>query len=134
MSEKFEKENKDPHVPENFDDFRYLRAGGHFVECPCCQTRHNQVYKRRIYKSIVKALRSLADKKKDITACSVGDFSKLRYWGLIEYQGSEGSWKVTNDGWSFLDGLLAVPRYVFIQNNNVIGRSNENVFIFDIID
>ncbi len=134
MTDKFEKTNNEPYKPEGFNEFDYLRIAGHFVECPCCKTRHNQIYKRRIYKSIIKALKSMADKNKDITACSVGDFSKLRYWGLIENQGSEGSWKITNDGWSFLDGLISVPEYLFIQNNNVVGRSTENIFIFEIID
>lgn len=132
-TDKFSKELKVPKKPKQISSFKKLHEKGVFVECPCCNTKHNQIYKRKIYKSLVKALKVLADKNHELDAASVGDFTKLRHWGLIQSLGTDGSWDVTSDGLNFLSGRLEVPEYLFIQNNIVIGKSDETVFIKDVV-
>lgn len=129
---KFKEVIKAPLRPKTVEQFNSDRESGSFVECPCCGVKHNQIYKRQIYKSILKGLKILASNSREIAPSSVGDFSKLRYWGMIQYEGKEGVLRVTEDGHAFLRGIISVPKYAFIQNNKAIGFSDERIFIYQI--
>ena len=125
---------KEPIKATSFDDFEEFKRDGLYVECPCCHTRHNQIYKRSIYKSLIKGLKALSVRSREITTSSIGDFAKLRYWGLIKETEHEGVWTITDDGHAFLYGAISVPKYVFVQNNVVVGKSDERVFAYEICD
>ena len=132
MMQKFEKTNHDPIKPDNQDLFHWHLEFGDYVECPCCGTRHNQIYKRRIYGSMLKGLKRLAEHNNSLTPASIGDFAKLRFWGLIKAGGQEGAWEITQSGRDFLAGLISIPEFLFIQNNQVVGRSETFIYIGDI--
>lgn len=106
---------------------------GDYVECPCCSKKFNVIYKRRLYKTIVQGLRNL-HQKKGFNA-SLSDFSKLKHWNLIEETNSRGHWRITQTGIDFLAGKISVSKYVFIQNNNKIGESHDDLIsVYDIKD
>lgn len=112
--------------------FTHHRQEGDWVKCPCCGKTYNTVYKRRIYKSLVTGLRNLV-RRNNVTS-SLSDFSKLRYWGLIEPTTNKGHWRITQDGRDFLDGTLEIPEYVIVQNNAVLGYSKDKVSVYEITD
>lgn len=126
---------------------RWLRG----AECPCCRQRV-QVYRRTITAGMALALLAFlrADGRRRQTEpaggdafdgflhaeetfknavllprSARGDFTKLRYWGLIE--GAEGEredgsrrngyWRLTDRGRAFARGELAVPKYVYLYND-----------------
>lgn len=57
------------------------------------------------------------------------DVPKLRFWNLIQPEGQEGEdgnpsngmYKITELGKSFIEGLVTVPRHVKIYNNKFYG-------------
>ncbi len=132
MTDKYKSVISDPIKPVSQDLFHWHNEMGDFVECPCCGSRHNQIYKRRIYVSLVKGLQKLAERDNSLTPSSIGDFAKLRFFGLIEATEHEGVWNITPVGRDFLAGVASVPEYVFVQNNRVVGRAENFVFIGDI--
>lgn len=103
--------------------------------CPHCNQLMN-VYRRNIRKNMLPGLMALSDRtpKKTselgLTRGARSDFTTLRYWGLI-YKPKEQSsdWALTEKGHKFIAGGLSVPRYLFIFNSQVEGRSEEKVFI-----
>lgn len=60
-------------------------------------------------------------------------FSHLRLHGLVFKQKDRagqiirGRWGITRNGWSFLRGELALPKYVLIRNNKIESRSDQLV-------
>lgn len=65
-----------------------------------------------------------------------GDCSRLAKWGLVEEErtrrpdgGRSGYWKLTELGRRFLAGTTSVPKYIWVYNNKVEGRSDEQVWI-----
>lgn len=117
------------------DKFKELRAAGENVICPCCGVEHNILYKRNLYKSMVKALVSFAQGAKNIHAASVGDFTKLAHWGMVESTDlpGKGAWRLTQRGADFINGNISVPKSVFLCNNIVKGWSENMVKITDIL-
>lgn len=66
-----------------------------------------------------------------------GDVAKLRYWGVIERASGHradgndklGRYSITETGRSFVEGKIAVPRYVYIHNQLLLNLSEETVTI-----
>lgn len=114
------------------DEFHRLKNEGKHIECPCCEKAFNVVYKRNLYKAQITALRELETKKGSFNPSSFGDFSKLQFWGLI-YRLENNHWRITSKGSMFLHGLTDVSKYVFLQNNILIGSSDEKVRIDDFL-
>lgn len=116
-----------------------LKKGLH---CPCCG-QFAKRYKRKITSSMVMALIFIYRKNvktrdwihvedylkniEGIPSSIRGDSSKLRYWGLIEKKHGEkedknpdnGYYRMTEKGEMFVKGLIKIPKYVFIYNDNV---------------
>lgn len=125
----------------------------HWVEgttCPCCRQRV-QLYRRTITSGMALALMAFAreDRRREaadpaahaadpfihaedlfkripgLPRSARGDFTKLRYWGLIipaEGRREDGSsrngyWAITNAGHAFAGDALRVTRYVYLYNN-----------------
>jgi hypothetical protein len=112
------------------EQFKEKFVTGKHVECPCCAKRYNTIYKRHLYPSIIKALQSLAAKSRTITPSSVGDFAKLRFWGLVKkIDAAQGAWEVTERGRQFLSGVIKIPLSVYVKNNVKIANGDEYVNI-----
>lgn len=119
--------------------------------CPCCH-QHVQMYRRPITSSMAYALVLfyLADKpadgyihveeylKRQKCAASIrGDFSKLRFWKLVEPKDgakadgnpSNGFYRITDKGKLFVENKIEVPRHVFLYNNKAYSFSEEVIGI-----
>lgn len=118
------------------------------TKCPCCN-QFVKLYKRKLNNSHANYLLEFARIANDDTTKSFhikeliahspiiaktysGEFARLRHYGLIEDQ-KEGQWTLTKKALGFIEGKLAVPEYVKIYNNKVLGFSLEQVKISDII-
>ena len=110
---------------EKRQEFNNHKASGTYVECPCCAKQYNIMYKRQIHSSMIAGLESLLIRR-GVTS-SIGDFAKLRHWDLIEKDEGPHKWKITGRGIEFLQNLVSVPRYIFIQNNVKVGESAEMI-------
>lgn len=62
---------------------------------------------------------------------SYNNFQKLRYSGLI-FKVKRGTWGITRNGWAFLRGEIALPKYVLVRDNHIITKSNNLVYLKDI--
>ena len=99
--------------------------------CPHCHQLMN-VYKRSLRKGLVEALVKLDQRGQsrsselDLPIGINADFSKMRFWGLIyKPTGDRNVWDITGKGKRFLDGLIKIPKYVYIYNNSVEKYSSE---------
>lgn len=62
-------------------------------------------------------------------AALVGDFAKLRYWGLIEERAAEegsdkkssGKWRITQQGSTFVEGRSRVYKHIYVYNDRYLG-------------
>lgn len=126
-------------------------------ECPCCKQRV-QVYKRKLNKTMVRTLALLAVKQNKQSGPSyirpgyihaptvlkehagyAREVGKLAYWGFVEEGESQtgdgrhaGMWRVTERGYAFLRGQLAVARYVKVYNGRKLGEEGGMVNIRDV--
>jgi hypothetical protein len=124
-----------------------LRDG---VTCPACG-QFCKVYKRKLNSTMALALVLIyqffkknphADwlhvaaflvKVKRDSSIAGGDVVKLRYWGLLvraagdRDDGSDrvGRYKITDVGKQFVEGRIAVPRYVYLYNQLLLRLSEE---------
>jgi hypothetical protein len=124
-----------------------LRDG---VTCPCCQ-QYCRVYRRKLNSTMALALvliyqyfkanrnakwlhvAAFLVKVKRDSSIAGGDVVKLRYWGLLERalgereDGSDriGRYRITELGKQFVEGRIAVPRYVYLYNQMLLRLSEE---------
>jgi hypothetical protein len=119
--------------------------------CPCCD-QHAEVYKRRIYKRMAKAMLWLVEefertgdfvKLKDGPLFRGGDNAKLVYWALAQtkprrsvetHKRNSGEWMPTGLGIQFVKGHTSIPEYVYIYNGRVVGYSESLVSITDCLE
>jgi len=119
------------------------RAKNGVCSCPVCG-QYVKVYARTIYRSAAKQLIHLyllggAERFVHISAmANARDFQISRHWSLIETMPNDdpdkrtpGLWKLTESGVDFIMRRATVPRYIFIQNNKVLGCSDERAGIDD---
>jgi hypothetical protein len=70
--------------------------------------------------------------KRDSTIAG-GDVVKLRYWGLLERAKGErsdgsdrvGRYRITEIGKQFVEGKIAVPKYIYLYNQRLFRLSEE---------
>lgn len=127
-------------IKDNF--FAALNAGDG-MDCPCCG-RYAQVYKRRITSTMAAQLVELhraggAGAFVHIKAVvgnrsGAGDFTKLKYWGIIRQaehddpaRRDSGLWTITERGLYFMRGMLHLPEYFLVFDDKIIGRSETQV-------
>ena len=98
------------------------------------------VYKRSLRKGLVEALVKLDQRGQsrsselDLPIGINADFSKMRFWGLIyKPTGDRNVWDITGKGKRFLDGLIKIPKYVYIYNNSVEKYSSEMILSSDVM-
>lgn len=115
-------------------------------DCPCCG-RYAQMYRRKLHYTAVKkliSLYSLGGEDQYVHTSrlvvkgdtSIGDFSKAKYWGLIEeaissseMKKTSGLWKLTPKGVLFVKNKIQIPRTAFIFNDTFFGFSDDLVSI-----
>lgn len=126
------------------------------VSCPSCG-QYCKVYRRKLNSTMALALvliyqffksRPSAEwlhvaaflvKVKSDSSIAGGDVVKLRYWGLLERatggrdDGSDrvGRYRITELGKQFVEGKIAVPRYVYLYNQLLLRLSEEMTTIKD---
>lgn len=112
--------------------FKAHRAAGDYVQCPCCNMKYNIIYKRHLYHSIITGLKNLYAGHG--ATSSIGDFAKLRYWGLIERaEGKkQGQWRITPLGIDFVEGRARLPESVIVKNNVVIAKGKSLITIHEV--
>lgn len=125
-------------------------------KCPLCEKIH-RVYKRKITSAMAYGLKLLVDDMirhgdrnkavhiemffKDFTGIPNSiraDIPKLRFWGLIERtKGSKGDgnpnngyYHVTDAGFKFVLNNSVVPKYMFISNDKIVGKSESEFTSF----
>jgi hypothetical protein len=124
-----------------------LRDG---VTCPACG-QLCKVYKRKLNSTMALALVMIYQhfkqnphhtwlhvaaflvKVKRDSSIAGGDVVKLRYWGLLERAPGErddgsdrvGRYRITEVGKQFVEGKIAVPRYVYLYNQLLLRLSEE---------
>lgn len=95
--------------------------------CPHCGQKM-MVYRRNIRKNMLYCLRKLyfdfgTQAKRAIeidTRILVGsDFTKLKYWGLIEEGVQATTYKITEQGIMFVLGKIAIPKYKWVYNKTI---------------
>lgn len=121
------------------------------VTCPCCQ-QNARVYHRPLNSSMAAVLKAIYLctpeyykegylhvenylKTLNCPASIRGDFPKLRFWELIEAKSElrednsthNGYYRITTKGENFVEGLIEVPKQVFIYNNKCLGFSNDSI-------
>ena len=119
--------------------------------CPCCD-QFVKVYKRSINKTMARQLifswRTFGYEwfhAKDVVlgSASAGDYSKLKFWGLIEkkpheegYNGkkSSGYWRVTHQGARFVLFKLTVQKYALVYNNRLLEFEGDQVNIVQCLE
>jgi len=120
------------------------------AECPCCK-QYVKLYKRKLNSSMAYALVAIykyfnanpndewlhvpSYLSRIMSSATIrgGDWSKLRYWKLIEAQkairddGSErvGNYRITDEGKKFVQGLIRVPKHVYLYNQQPVKRRDE---------
>jgi len=119
--------------------------------CSCCGQKV-KMYRRQIYKAVAKKLITLYRLHQNLPQATHfhmneigtpisggGDFSKLRYWGLIEARPetedstkkSDGFWRITDEGRVFVEGKGTVTKYCHVYNGVVRFRSGNQISIHD---
>lgn len=124
----------------------YLRE--HFkkgVKCPCCD-QMVKLYRRKLNSGMAYGLIKafvLGGYKDFIHVPTVftqngintsnSEFSKLKYWGLVEEQINEdtkkrnsGFWRITEKGMNFIRRSIGVPKYVYLFDGRAIKPEGED--------
>jgi hypothetical protein len=116
------------------------------ARCPCCDHMH-RIYRRRVSRSQVRFMHDLATLSRQRTGIRLsfvdvreiagahmrgGDYAKLAYWGLVQRAPEDpGLWALTAKGWSFLQGRIRIPRYLWIEDGSVVREDSDTVDVHD---
>ena len=113
--------------------------------CPHCGAKMVE-YKHGLSKSLCRSLAAVAIAFKDTQPHEIKDmgldynhrcnFQKLRYWGLVEKMGDQGSkgglWRITEYGMAFVKGLTSLPRFAWTYRGEVERLEGEQIMITDV--
>jgi hypothetical protein len=114
------------------------------VPCPCCK-QDVKVYKRQLNRTMAKALIRLHFFDEEwVHVPSVigfsrmgGDFAKMGWFGLVEEKDAvkedgnphAGYWRIKELGRDFVREAAKVPAHIFIYNNRILKKSEEQIGI-----
>lgn len=127
--------------------FEFIKGGkGRSLLCPCCDQKM-RIYPRPIHAEMANTLiqlyrMNLLEDGRWISVDEIyknpkeGDYSKLRFWGLIEtvdtrhaYRNSAGYWRITELGKRFVERTATVHKYAYIYNNECLRLDGPQVDI-----
>ena len=116
-------------------------------DCPCCG-RYAQVYRRQISsataRQFIKLYRMTGASRVWVRSsellfegsCGVGDFSKGKYWDLVEEKPHEPDatrnsayWRFTQRGLLFVQGQACIQKYALVFDDQVIKFEGDMVGI-----
>ncbi len=111
------------------------------TSCPCCG-RHVELYGRTIYNSMAQCLVWLCHEYhfnggrwiilKDGPTFLGGDNAKLKHWFvMVQHETKAGLWRPTQVGIDFVARHQAIPKFVYLYDNKILGYSTEKVTIVD---
>ena len=113
--------------------------------CPCC-LRKIGIYKHQInpdkarflihfYQEYEQEWGNSQKVRRQWPGLDKRDQGKLRYWQLFEPQGSprSNSWRITDLGVAYILKEIAVPKYVYSLNNEVVKHEGQDLFISDVL-
>lgn len=64
------------------------------------------------------------------------NFQKLRYFNIIQkdpdHTGKGGWWTLTQTGWDFITGVIALPKFVRTFRGEVVERAAERIWVGDV--
>ena len=130
------------------------------ARCPCCHLLA-KVWKRTVTGSMAHALvlvagetkkgecdpdwwihiPSLLSRKASGATARGGDYTKLKYWGLLEKLPGKGTredgsprkalWRITSRGLRFVMNEITIDKYVFTYDDTIIDRDTRQVGIVD---
>jgi hypothetical protein len=118
------------------------------MHCPCCG-RYAKIYARTLHQNPAEKLVTLytmgggdwffhTSRLVKRGETSIGDFTKAKYWGLIEERQNDdvtkktsGYWRLTSKGIAFVEREISIPKHAYIFDDKVIGFSEERMFITD---
>ena len=103
-------------------------------DCPVCGSVMT-IYKRSLSLGNIYALHQIREKVNGAVGVPVhiaelkisgGDFIKTKHWGFIVQKfstqdGSSLGWALTHKGMSFLEGMLGVPKSIYIFKSRFLG-------------
>lgn len=119
---------------------------GEACDCPTCG-RHAQIYRRKFHASMAQQLIRLfhlggvmgyvhASRLILPGVTGTGDFTKAKYWRLIEQAEttddavkSSGLWRLTQSGVLFVKSSMSIAREVMVFDDEVLGMSQETITI-----
>lgn len=117
------------------------------VRCPCCGEMR-RIYRRRVTRAQVLFLRDLVRESvrrhagtsmglvdvREIEGQHMrgGDYAKLKHWGLAFPDAKDpGWWHLSAKGLTFLRGSTRIPKHLWIDGNEVVRESPEDVDVHD---
>lgn len=131
-------------------DFYHRLVAGEQFDCPCCG-RYAQLYKRRLHTSICLQLVKLyklggadqyvhASKLIPRGVTGTGDFTKAKYWSLIEEFSdpantgkSSGLWALTSVGVEFVRNEIGVAEWALVYDDKVLRYEGNPITISEAV-
>ena len=116
--------------------------------CPHCGASMTE-YKRGLTDGLAGCLKKLAEAGGvDVAVCNLdlnnsqySAFAKLRLWELIvksepaeDRHKRGGYWSLTDDGWLFVKGKIAIPQYVIEYRGKVVDEIDKWITIEDVTE
>ena len=128
-------------------EFLERLKNGSKTNCECCG-RYAQAYNRRLHTSVCLQLIMLyklggagayvhASKLIPVGVTGAGDFTKAKYWGLIQEipnnreVKSSGHWMLTERGVEFVNNKLTIPEVAVVYDDTVLEYKGRQVNIID---
>lgn len=82
----------------------------------------------------VHLLKDFEGKSYELTRHEWNNFTRLRFLGLsAKVKGESGYWLLTKRGADFINGKVSIPKEVWIRNNKISDRSDNMVYVRDVI-
>jgi len=117
-------------------------------ESKCCPTcgRYAKIYRRSLHCSVALQLirlHNLGGIDAYVSASrlippgntGVGDFTKAKYWSLIEHSEGDGSmWRLTFNGLMFVRGNARIQKYAMVYDDRVQGFDGDPVTIRECLE
>lgn len=108
--------------------------------CPHCGNPEPAEYKHVLSKSLTQPLLRLAQaggaadsKTLDLGYSQRANAQKLKYWKIAETDGN-GSWRLTELGWSFIRNQISLRKYVYTRKGTIIRYGGDHIFFNQISD
>lgn len=132
-----------PSILEVKEQFKNSLITGKGSKCPVCE-RFTKKYKRKLNSGMASFLISIYKRSnrenvewfhatKSFFDATGQEYSKLRYWGLLEQKAKTPYWRITDAGKQFVEGKITVKKHINLLDGEFYGFSDEEVSIKDVL-